>query len=60
MRYEGWTEVAGVQFPTRRANYHNGIKLGEITETAIYVNVGLVAQKLSTKPPAFAPDIPRQ
>jgi hypothetical protein len=59
MRYEGWTEVAGVWFPTRRANYHNRVKLGEINETAIHVNVGLLAQKLATKPPDFAPDIPR-
>ena len=57
MRYEGWTEVAGVRFPTRRTNYHNGVKAGEITETAIRVNVGLVAQKLATKPADFAPEI---
>src|SRR5690348_5435386 len=60
MRYEGWTEVAGVRFPTRRTNYHNGVKAGEITETAIHVNVGLVAQKLATKPPDFSPEIPRR
>ena len=58
MRYEGWAEVAGVRFPTRRANYHNGIKLGEITETAIHVNVGLVAQKLATKPLPLRPISP--
>ena len=57
MRYEGWTEVAGVRFPTRRTNYHNGVKAGEITETAIRINVGLVAQKLATKPADFAPEI---
>jgi hypothetical protein len=60
MRYEEWTEVVGVRFPTRRSNYHGGIKLGEITETVIHVNVGVVAQKLATKPLDFAPDIPRQ
>src|SRR5215831_1593190 len=31
MRYEACTQVAGVRFPTKRANYHNGVKLGEIT-----------------------------
>jgi hypothetical protein len=60
MRYEGWTEVAGVRFPTRCTNYHNGVKAGEITETTIHVNVGLVAQELATKPRDFAPEIRRQ
>ena len=59
MRYEAWTEVAGVRFPTKRANYHDGLKLGEITEAAVQVNVGLTSQELATKPPDFVPDIPR-
>jgi len=59
MRYEAWTEVAGVRFPTKRANYHNGAKLGAITEAAIHVNVGLTPQELTAKPSDFAPNIPR-
>ncbi len=58
MHYEAWTEVAGVRFPAKRANYHSGLKLGEITEAVIHVNVGLAPQALAAKPPDFAPDIP--
>lgn len=60
MRYEAWTEVAGVRFPTRRANYLNGLKLGAITDAAIRVNVGLKPQVLAAKPANFAPDISRK
>ena len=59
MRYEAWTEVAGVHFPTKRANFHSGAKLGEITEVAIRVNTGLKPQELAAKPGDFAPVIPR-
>jgi hypothetical protein len=58
MRYEAWTEVAGVRFPTKRANYHSGVKLGEINEAVIRVNAGLTPQKLAAKPRDFVPDIP--
>jgi hypothetical protein len=53
MRYEAWTEVAGVRFPTKRANYHSGVKLGEITEAVIRVNIGLTPQQLAA-PQAIA------
>ena len=59
LHYEAWTTVAGIQFPTKRANYHNGLKLGEITDAAIRVNVGLILEQLAAKPPDFAPDIAR-
>jgi hypothetical protein len=60
MHYEGWTEVAGVRFPTKRANYHNGVKMGELkTQEAIHVNSGLRPQELAAKPADFAPQIPR-
>jgi hypothetical protein len=60
MRYGGWTEVAGVRFPTQRANYHNGVKLAEEkTQETIRVNVGLTRQELAAKPSDFEPDIPR-
>ena len=59
MRYGGWTEVAGVRFPTQRTNYHSGVKLAEETvEESIRVNVGLTPQGLAAKPADFAPDIP--
>src|SRR5215831_15720802 len=58
MRYEAWTSVAGVRFPTKRANYHNGVKSGEITDAGIRVNVGLKPGELSARPTNFAPDIP--
>jgi hypothetical protein len=60
MRYEAWTAVAGVRFPTKRANYHSGVKMGEITDAAIRANVGLNPRELSAKPPDFMPDIPRR
>ena len=58
MRFEAWTEAGGVRFPTKRANYHNGVKLGEITEAVIHVNVGLTSRELAAKPPDFSPEIP--
>ena len=59
LRYEGWTEVAGVRFPKQRANYHDGIKLAEETdESAVRVNAGLTREELAAKPADFAPDIP--
>jgi hypothetical protein len=61
MRYGKWSKVAGVRFPTQRANYHNGVKFAEeTTEEAIRVNVGLTPQELAAKPADFAPNIPRQ
>jgi hypothetical protein len=59
MRIEEWTEVVGVRFSTKRANYHSGVKLAEMTEEeAIRVNAGLTLQELIQKPADFAPDIP--
>jgi len=58
MRYEAWTQVAGVRFPTKRANYHNGLKLGAITDAVIQVNISLTPQALAAKPANLAPDIP--
>lgn len=59
LRYQAWTTVAEIHFPTKRANYHNGLKLGEITDANIRVNLGLTVEQLAAKPPDFAPDIPR-
>jgi hypothetical protein len=59
MHIEGWTKVAGVLFATHRANFHNGVKLAEMTdEGTIRVNAGLMPIDLATKPPDFAPVIP--
>jgi len=60
MRYVGWKELSGVRFPTRRVNYHSGVKRGEATTEAILVNVGLRARDLAEKPADFAPAIPRR
>jgi hypothetical protein len=61
MRYGGWVEIGGVNFPTRRANYHSGVKLAEETvEGAIRVNIGLTRRELAAKPADFEPDIPRR
>jgi hypothetical protein len=59
MRYEAWTTVAGVHFPTRRVNYLSGLKLGEITGSTVRVNVGLTPERLGGKPADFMPDVPR-
>jgi len=58
MHYDTWTTIAGIRFPTKRANYHNGLKLGEITGASIRVNIGLTLEHLAAKPPDFAPDVP--
>jgi hypothetical protein len=58
MRYEAWTTAGGVRFPTKRANYHDGLKLGAITDAVIRVNTGLSAEKLAAKPVDLAPDLP--
>jgi len=60
MRYEAWTQVAGVRFPTKRANYLNGMKLGEITDATIRVNTGLSPQVLAAQPANAMPDISRE
>lgn len=61
MRLEGWTEVNGVRFPAHRTNFHNGVKLAEMTdEKPIRVNAGLKPEVLEAKPADFAPDIPDQ
>ncbi|HEX7051739.1 MAG TPA: hypothetical protein VF188_16155 [Longimicrobiales bacterium] len=59
LHYEAWTTVAGIRFPTRRINYHEGLKLGEITDAAIRINIGLTPQQLGAKPADFMPDVPR-
>lgn len=59
MRIGAWTEVAGVHFPTLRTNYHNGVKLAELTtEEGIHVNTGLLPQVLAAKPADLSPDLP--
>ena len=58
MRYGGWSERAGVRFPTHRVNYLSGVKRGEVTTEDIRVNVGLLPQDLAAKPADFAPDLP--
>lgn len=60
MHYEGWKEVSGIRFPTRRVNYLSGVNRGEVTTAAIRVNGGLRSEDLAAKPADFAPDIPRR
>src|SRR5262245_48821907 len=59
MHYEDWTTVAGIRFPTRRINYLEGLKLGEITGSAIRINVGRSPEQLRRQPSDFMPDVPR-
>jgi hypothetical protein len=59
LRYEAWTTVDGIRFPTKRANYHAGLKLGEIIGATIRINVGLTRERLRAKPSDFAPDLER-
>ena len=60
MHYEAWTTVAGIRFPTKRANYHNRLKLGEITDAPIRVNVGFTLDQLAAKPADSYPDLSRR
>jgi len=57
MRYERWTAVSGIRFPTQRVNYLSGVKRGEATTEAIHLNAGLRPQVLATQPADFAPDL---
>jgi hypothetical protein len=59
LHYEAWTTVAGIHFPTKRANYHAGLKLGEITDATIRINVGFTPEQLSAKPADFMPEVGR-
>jgi len=59
MHLDEWTEVDGVRFPTRQANYHSGVKLAEETEQGpMRINAGLKAEDLAAKPADFMPVIP--
>lgn len=60
MRYDGWKDVSGVRFPTRRTNFHSGMKRGEVTTEDIRVNAGLRPQDLAAKPADLAPDMSRR
>jgi hypothetical protein len=60
MRYAEWRDVSGVHFPTRRTNYHSGVKRGEVTTEDIRINIGLRPQQLAAKPADFAPDMSRR
>jgi hypothetical protein len=60
MRYDGWKDVSGVRFATRRTSFHSGIRRGEVTTEDIRVNAGLQPQELAAKPADFAPDISRR
>ena len=59
MYYEDWTTVSGIRFPTRRINYLEGLKLGEITGSAIRINVGLSPEQPGRQPSDFTPDVRR-
>jgi len=59
IRYSGWKPFSDVRFPSRRVNYHSGVKRGEVVTETIHINGGLNAGVLGTKPTDFAPDIPR-
>jgi hypothetical protein len=55
MRMSEWKNIEGIWFPTKKANYHNGIKLAEGVSEEIKVNAGLKQQDLAEKPTDFSP-----
>jgi len=57
MRYGGWSEISGVRFPRQRANYHSGVKRGEVITEALHCNVGLRREEVAAKPADFAPEL---
>jgi hypothetical protein len=59
MRFEGWMTVRGVKFPSRRANFHDGARLAEITADSIIVNGGLKQSDLAAKPSDLKPVLRR-
>ena len=59
MRLEEWSVFDGIHLPTKRANYHSGVKLAEeVSQGAIRINGGLRPEELMTKPADFMPVIP--
>jgi hypothetical protein len=60
MRYSGWRLFSGVRFPTRRTNYHSGVRRGELVVEDLRVNAGLRPQDLEAKPADLAPDMRRR
>lgn len=55
MRYEGWVTVHGVKFPNRRANFHNGARLAELTTDFLAVNGGLKVADMAAQPANLKP-----
>jgi len=55
MRFEAWKDFAGVRFPTKRANYHDGVNRGEVTTESLRTNAGLKPAELAAKPADFMP-----
>jgi hypothetical protein len=50
-----WKKIDGIRFPSRRWNYHNGIRLADIRTINIKLNRGLKPEVLSRKPYDFKP-----
>jgi hypothetical protein len=57
MLYSEWSEIEGVKFPTKKSNFHNGVKLAEITSMGIRINQGLVPAGLAIKPEHLEPNM---
>lgn len=55
MLFEAWTTMQGVKFANRRANFHNGVRLAEITSDFIAVNANLKPADLAVKPADLKP-----
>jgi len=57
--FESWTTLAGMRFPAKRAKYHGGLKLGEITDVTVRLNAGFTLEQLAAKRADFMPDVPK-
>lgn len=52
---QAWTRIDGILFPTRRWNYHNNVRMADITTQSLKVNQGLKPEDLSRQPADFSP-----
>ena len=51
LEYIGWQTVDGIKWPHKLLNFHDDVKLAEITTSAIEINSGLDVRELARKPP---------
>lgn len=59
-RFEEWTTVQGVRFPSRVIVLHNGVRLADIRTESIDINRGLTCAALAKRPAGDSPEMGRK